>query len=299
MSGSKQFWQSRQLFEGKKIRTFYFAEQKLWLFSAVDVCNALTDDFNNVNTISMRFLVDGKWENVDVMQKKDILQELTHLQSINSKKFEIWLEEICKSIPEGCYLSKNAREYEFLNLACNRFLDLYNEVNSNSFMEFSSEMRLYKIKDLFSVYSELLLYEPIKEHINLLEKSRPPMESVLSDEFIKFIRNILIHFPFFITWDQIYVTKNLVNWVSVGKTIDKFLIKYTGSNEVQYRFMEAKSGKWRYPTISFPKDYSDEKIYIKDMINEKDGILLCAILMYNVVMSQIIEISESQEKLSQ
>lgn len=136
---------------------------------------------------------------------------------------------------------------------------------------------VYKLKDLFSVYAELLLYEPIKKHICFLEKERPPMESVLSNEFIKFIRNILIHFSFFKTWDEIYVTKNLINWAKEGQTIDKFLNKYEGNKAIEYRFMESKTRKWRYPTISFPMDYSNDKIYIKDMITEKDGVLLCAI----------------------
>jgi hypothetical protein len=306
---SEQFWSSLQFFDKKEIRTYFYAEQNLWLFSAVDICNALieTDELNKHEHFEnilkknnksghlnyVRILVNGEWINVDVLQKEEILQVLTYLESTNVRKFAIWLDGICKSVPEGCYLPKNAREYEFLNLACNRFLDLYHEVNGNNFMQFSPEIRLYKIKELFNVYSELLSYEPIKKHIGFLKKARPPMESVLSNEFIKFIRNVLAHFPFFSTWDEICITKSLVNWVSEGKTIDRFLNKYKGSNEVQYRFMDAKSRKWRYSTISFPKDYGDDKIYIKDMISEKDGILLCAVLMYRVVMSQIIKISDT------
>ena len=43
-------------------------------------------------------------------------------------------------------LSKNAKEYDFLNLSYNRFLDLYAEINSLDFMELSPELRLHKIK---------------------------------------------------------------------------------------------------------------------------------------------------------
>ena len=302
---SEQFWSSLQFFEEKEIHTYFYAEQKVWLFSAIDVCSILieTDEPNKYEEFkkksnqlsSLRILVNGEWQNIEVLQKDNILQVISHLEIANTSKFEIWLNEICNSVPDGCYLSKDEKEYEFLNLASDRFLDLYHEINGGHFMEFSPEIRFYKIKELFSVYTELLSYEPIKKHIAFLEKARPPMESVLSNEFIKFIRNILAHFPFFSTWDDIYITKGLVNWVSEGKTIDKFLNKYKGSSEVQYRFMEAKTRKWRYPTIFFPKEYDDARIYIKDMINENDGVLLCAILMYKVVMSQIIEISEIQE----
>lgn len=304
----QQFWSSVQNFEENEIRTFFYAEQNLWLFSATDVWNTLNkNDEPNKNweeikqklekesTLEnlgfIRIHIDDEWKDLDILQKQDILNILSYLSLPSENNFKVWLDKVCSSVPDGCYLSKNEKEYEFLSLASNRFLDLYGEINGCNFMKFSPEIRLYKLKDLFSVYAELLLYEPIKKHICFLEKERPPMESVLSNEFIKFIRNILIHFTFFKTWDEIYITKNLVNWAKEGQTIDKFLNKYKGNKVIEYRFMESKTRKWRYPTISFPRDYSNDKIYLKDMITEKDGVLLCAILMYRVVMSQIIEIS--------
>ena len=156
-------------------------------------------------------------------------------------------------------------------------------------MDSSAETRLHKIKDFFSIYTEMLSYPPIKNHIEFVEKTRPPMESVIVSEVVKFIRNILAHFPFFTTWDDIYFTKQLINWASEGKSIDRFLNRYQGHEDVQYRFKERESGKWSYSTIRFPKEYNDDKFFLKDMINEKDGILLCAVLMFGVVSSQIIK----------
>lgn len=299
----QQFWSSVQIFEGNEIRTFFYAEKNLWLFSATDVCNTLNKNWEEIkqkfkresepkNLEFIRIYADEEWKDIDVLKKQDILYILSNFTLTIENNLNLWLDKICSGIPDGCYLSKNEKEYEFLNLASNRFLDLYGEINDSDFMKYSPEIRLYKLKDLFSVYAELLLYEPIKKHICFLEKARPPMESVLSNEFVKFIRNVLIHFPFFKTWDEIYITKNLVNWASEGKTIDKFLNKYKGNKTIEYRLMESKTRKWRYPTISFPQDYSNDKIYIKDLITEKDGVLLCAILMYSVVMSQIIDITD-------
>ena len=93
-------------------------------------------------------------------------------------------------------LSHEAKEYEFLNLSYNRFLDLYSEILDDDFINLESELKFYKIKDAFCIYAELLSYTPIKEFVDNLRKTRPPMEAELSSDFLKFIRNILIHFPF-------------------------------------------------------------------------------------------------------
>lgn len=189
-------------------------------------------------------------------------------------------------------LSKNAKEYDFLNLSYNRFEDLYAEINSLNFMELSPELRFYKIKDIFSVYSELLSYEPIKEFINEIKKHRPPMEAEISSAVLKYIRNVLVHFPFFKTWDEVYVTKKLINWTSEGKFIDKFLNKYKGHKEVEYRFKYVGHKEFTYVTFSFPEEYADNKIYLKDMVNENDGIRFCLFLMFRVLMSQVVLITE-------
>lgn len=189
-------------------------------------------------------------------------------------------------------LSKNEKEYEFLNLSYNRFLDLYKEINNVNFMELSPELRFYKIKDIFGVYSELLSYEPIKDFIDELKKHRPPMEAEISSAVLKYIRNILVHFPFFKTWNEVYVTKKLINWTCEGKFIDKFLNKYKGHKEVEYRFKYVGHKEFTYVTFSFPEEYAENKIYLKDMINEENGIRFCLFLMYRVLMSQVISITE-------
>lgn len=74
--------------------------------------------------------------------------------------------------------------------------------------------------------------------------------------------------------------------------LNKFLNKYQGHEDVKYRFMEANSRKWRYPTIKFPPVYNEDRIFLKDIVNEKDGILLCVVLMFNVVSSQIVKLKE-------
>ncbi len=53
-------------------------------------------------------------------------------------------------------LRPNDAEKEFLILAYNRFYDLFEEIDSDSFWEKDGGYRLCKIKDVFLVYAEIL-----------------------------------------------------------------------------------------------------------------------------------------------
>ena len=293
-----KFWRSSSIYNDVTITTYYLAENNTYFFEASNIFETiakLNGTLDEKAAISMptskskiRVFQNNTWELVDVLTKDDILEVTSLSPFIVVKCFEEWIKNLCGKFPEECILSKNSKEYEFLNLATNRFMKLYEEINNCSFMDLNAETRLYKIKDFFSIYTEMLLYPPMKDHIDFIEKTRPPMESVIVSDLVKFIRNILAHFPFFTTWDEIYISKQLVNWASSGRSIDKFLEKYQGHEDVLYRFKVNSTGEWRYPTIKFPPIYNDDKIFLKDIINERDGILLCVVLMFKVVSSQIV-----------
>ena len=108
----------------------------------------------------------------------------------------------------------------------------------------------------------------------------------------KFIRNVLVHFPFFETWEDVWVNKPLVNWNKEDQSIDKFLTKYQGSSVVKYRFWEEDKKQMTYLSISFPKLYSENKIYLKDIISEKEGCKFAFIMMKNILNTQVEEINE-------
>jgi hypothetical protein len=119
-------------------------------------------------------------------------------------------------------LRPNKAEKEFLTLSYNRFYDIFEEVMVDDFWKKKKAYRFSKIKDGFAVYSELLSYEPIKWLVDHLKEIRPPMESEIAGELFKIIRNILTHFPFFDTWDEVWVNKRIINWNRDGRTIDRF-----------------------------------------------------------------------------
>jgi hypothetical protein len=116
------------------------------------------------------------------------------------------------------------------------------------------------------------------------------MEAEISYSLFKFIRNILIHFPFFDSWNEIWINKELINWHRPNQSIDKFLKNHCGKPEVEYRFKENPNPGFTYVTIHFPKEYNNEKIYLKDIICEEEGVKFILIMMLRVLNTQIVSI---------
>ena len=182
----------------------------------------------------------------------------------------------------------NDAEKEFLTLAYNRFYDIFDEISADSFWEKDQRYRLSSIKDIFGIYSELLGYEPLKWVIAHIKKIRPPMEAEIGSELFKFIRNTIAHFPFFDRWDDIWVNRQIINWNKAEQSIDKFLKKYEGRKQVKYRFWEAGKKRMTYLSINFPDNYSvREKIFLKDMLLEKEGVKFSIILMKKILDTQV------------
>ncbi len=182
----------------------------------------------------------------------------------------------------------NKAEQQFLSLAYNRFYAIFDEAIEDNFWEKDKWYRYSKIKDAFFIYSEMLNYEPIIWVLEYIKTHRPPMEAEIGSELFKFIRNVITHFPFFEKWDDVWISKNLVNWYKEGQTIDKFLEKYKGKEPVKYRFWEKDKKRMTYMSINFPKEYTDEgKIFLKDILPEKDGVKFSIIFMREVLDTQV------------
>jgi len=190
----------------------------------------------------------------------------------------------------------NKSEELFLSLAYNRFYDLTNEIMNEDFWERDDWYRFSKVSHLFSVYAEVLTYEPLKIVLKALKKQRPPMESEIGGALFKFVRNILAHFPIFETWNDVWVSKELVNWQKEGLTIDGFLKKYVGYEESKFRFWEPEKELMTYISIRFPQKYDEQKVYLRDIISEKDGIKFSIIMMKNILDSQVEAIEKRHNK---
>lgn len=185
-------------------------------------------------------------------------------------------------------LRPNKAEKEFLTLAYNRFYDIFEEIVDDSFWDKDEWHRFSKIKDGFAVYAELLNYPPVKLVIEHIKNVRPPMEAEIGSELLKFIRNITTHFPFFESWNEVWINKSIINWYEEGQSIDKFLNKYKGKETVKYRFWEAQKKRMTYLSINFPKKYEkDTKIYLKEILSEKEGVKFSFILMKQILDTQV------------
>jgi len=194
----------------------------------------------------------------------------------------------------------NVAEIEFLKLAYNRFYDLFEEIMDDSFWDKDEWYRFSKIKDGFAVYTELLHYEPVKWIIEHIRKARPPMEAEIGSDLFKFIRNMTIHFPFFNSWNEVWIKKTIINWQKQGQFIDYFLQKYKDKELVKYRFWGPSKKRMTYLTINFPKEYDkDNKIYLRESMSEKEGAKFSFILMKQILNTQVESISEDSAKESQ
>lgn len=179
-------------------------------------------------------------------------------------------------------------EEEFLKLAYSRFYEIEDKVFADDFLSKDSELRFNLIKDGFAIYSEILNYEPIKWELEEMKTKRPPMESEISKDLFRLVRNLIFHFPFFTNWNEVFVTKQLVNWNKPGQSIDKFLEKYKGTPAVKYRLWESREQRMTYVTINFPVYYNEEeKIFLKDIINETEGVKFSFALMKKIIVTQI------------
>jgi hypothetical protein len=185
-------------------------------------------------------------------------------------------------------LRPNQAEKEFLTLAYNRFYDIFDEVFTDSFWDKDKLYRFTKSKDAFAIYAELLNYPPVKWVIEEMKQKRPPLEAEIGSELFKFIRNVLSHFSFFDSWDDVWINRSIINWHKEGQTIDTFLLKYQGKEPVKFRFWEATKRKMTYLSINFPSKYDSEtRIFLKDFITEKEGVKFALLLMKRILDTQV------------
>ena len=186
------------------------------------------------------------------------------------------------------YIKPNNKEYQFLNLAYGKFFELTDKISNENFWKNSPEIRLLYIKDLISIYTELLNYEPIQYFIEELKEKRPSLEAEISSDLLKFIRNIFVHFPVFKSWNEIYINLDLCTWNKSTGYITKFIDKYEKKDFLKYRTWQPKEKKMVYIDINFPT-LLNKKIYLKDLIEEHNGTIFLIAVMSNVLKSQLIQ----------
>lgn len=141
------------------------------------------------------------------------------------------------------------------------------------------------IKQLASLVSELLDKDGIKEKlIELANTSTVNGENnEIKIETFDLIRNILIHFPIFESWDEICISKKLLKW-----NTDKNgqIIKYFEKNcnkSFEYRIFLNENDEWveRHTiTVTIPELNDNNTIYLKDILSLDNAIWTFGIIDY-------------------
>ncbi len=148
-----------------------------------------------------------------------------------------------------------------------------------------SEEKFELIKSLSSLVSELLDKDNFKDKLlNLANTSAVNgNDNEIKIETFDFIRNILIHFPIFESWDEIYLSKELLGW---NKPYNGSIAKYLNNNSGKtftYRIFLNEDNEWvekHTITVTIPKLEDSNKIYLKDILSLDNAIWTFGIIDY-------------------
>jgi len=141
--------------------------------------------------------------------------------------------------------------------------------------EHNNNKKFQLIKSIASITSELLDTAEINEKmIEIAEISKINGDNV-KDKFetFKMIRNVLNHFPIFDSWDEIYVSSELINWNN--PKYSKILEYFKTEKEMSYRIYLLEGDEWvekKKIDIKVPQLGKYNKIYLKDIISLEDVI---------------------------
>lgn len=102
-------------------------------------------------------------------------------------------------------------------------------------------------------------------------------------QVFKMLRNLLIHFPFFENWDDIYINENLLDWnKSKGNQIKRFFKKNEGK-QLRYAIYMKRYDNWEKEieiNITIPKIYKYKKVYLKDILTIDEAMWTFCIIDY-------------------
>lgn len=156
---------------------------------------------------------------------------------------------------------------------------IYNEKNSYQYQKFQL------IKELTPLVSELLDKDDIRDRLIKLANTSKVNgdDNDIKIATFDLIRNILIHFPIFQTWDEIWISESLLKW---NNPKNSNILKYFKNNcnkTFTYRILLNENKKWveRHTIkITIPVLEKDKKVYLKDFLSLDDAIWTFGILDY-------------------
>ena len=149
--------------------------------------------------------------------------------------------------------------------------------------EYAKERKFDLIKSVASLTSEILATDEINEKMLEIAESSKVNGDNVQDKFetFKMIRNVLNHFPIFDSWDEIYVSSELINWNE--PKYSQILDYFSKEKQMSYKIYLKENDKLKEKKqidINVPILGKYNKIYLKDILSINDAIWTFSVIDY-------------------
>ncbi|MBG6233502.1 hypothetical protein IWX76_000057 [Pedobacter sp. CAN_A7] len=163
---------------------------------------------------------------------------------------------------------------DFLIKAFERFLTIQEKIKDDSV---SPAIKLLCLKEIFAIFSE------IEQFSDVSATFQPTNIIVPVFAFVTFLRNVLLHFPIYNSWNDIQISADLANDLSPnhkGSSISKYLNANVGMQDLDMTLVTEFGelpATLRFSAIKNPVDL----IFLKDIITEDEVVnVLLGILLF-------------------
>lgn len=163
---------------------------------------------------------------------------------------------------------------DFLVKAFERFLTLQEKIKDDAV---PPSIKLLYLKEIFAIFSEIEQFSDVRATF----QPTAIIEPVFA--FVTFLRNVLLHFPIYDTWNEIQISADFANDLSPGhkaSSISKYLNANAGEDDLDITLTTEFGdlpAKIRFSAIKGAGDL----IFLKDIITEDEVVnVLLGILLF-------------------
>lgn len=147
----------------------------------------------------------------------------------------------------------------------------------NSIMQpvFDSEENFDNLKKIALYTSEFIEDDVIKEEYKKQLKNSEKDANLIDVklETFKMIRNVLVHFPYYKKWEDVFITPEMLIWNKSWSTIKNYFEENKGKNINYNVYIRDGDGEWQYRhtvNATVPEMVSNTKLYLKDFLSIED-----------------------------
>lgn len=139
------------------------------------------------------------------------------------------------------------------------------------------------IKELSSITSELLKHKSTCNKMKEVANSSEFNGKNVDEKFETFImiRNVINHFPIFESWDDVFITKEMIEWNNPKYSQIKDFFKE--EKKYSYKIFLMDNGIWtpkKDIEINIPKLIDGDRLYLSDFLSLDDALWTFTIIDY-------------------